>query len=48
MWCTEDADEDFVDDLGVIFDVAVVDGVGVGMTYVLAKHTRKNLKRFRA
>ena len=44
VWCLEQADQDFVDNLCAAFDVSIVDGVGLGMAYVLAKHTRKNVK----
>jgi hypothetical protein len=45
---TEDAHQHLVDKVFIILDVAVVDGVGLGIGEILGKYTRKNLKRLRA
>jgi hypothetical protein len=45
---TEDAHQYFVDDLRTIFDMSVVDGIGLSLSEIPGEDMRKNLKRLRA
>ena len=44
---SEDAYQNFVDDLCAILNMPVVDGVGLGVREVFGKNTGKNLKYLR-
>ena len=45
---TEDAHQYFIDNLWSIFDMSVVDGIGLGLGEILREDMGKNFKRLRA